>query len=60
MGKIIFIVFLFSVSFVFSQTDEEESELDNIIDELFGLDSFGVEAKKLSFLYASFSYSDKA
>jgi len=25
-GKIIFIVFLFSVSFVFSQTDEEESD----------------------------------
>ncbi len=40
MEKIIFIVFLFSASFVFSQTDEEESELDNILDELFGLDSF--------------------
>ena len=50
MEKIIFIVFLFSVSFVFSQTDEDESELDNILDELFGLESFGVEAKKLSFL----------
>ena len=60
MEKIIFVVFLFSASFVFSQTEEEESELDNILDELFGLDSFDVEAKKLSFLYASFSYSDKA
>ena len=60
MEKIIFVVFLFSASFVFSQTDEEESESDNILDELFGLDSFDVETKKLSFLYASFSYSDKA
>ncbi len=60
MGKIIFVAFLFSASFVFSQTDEEESELDNILDELFGIESFGVEAKKLSFLYATFSFSDKA
>ena len=60
MGKIIFIVFLFFTSFVFSQTEKEELELDNILNELFNTEELSIEAKKLSYLYYTLSYSDKA
>ena len=60
MGKIIFFVFLFSASFVFSQTEKEELELDNILNELFNTEELSIEAKKLSYLYYTLSYSDKA
>lgn len=60
MGKIIFIVFLFFASFVFSQTDKEELELDNILNELFNTEELISVAKKLSYLYTTFSYSDKS
>ena len=60
MEKIIFIVFLFSTSLVFSQTEKEELELDNILNELFNTEELSIEAKKLSYLYYTLSYSDKA
>jgi hypothetical protein len=60
MGKIIFIVFLFFTSFVFSQTEKEELELDNILNELFNIEELSIETKKLSYLYYTLSYSDKA
>ena len=60
MGKIIFIVFLFFTSFVFSQTEKEELELDNILNELFKTEELSIETKKLSYLYYTLSYSDKA
>jgi hypothetical protein len=60
MGKIIFIVFLFFTSFVFSQTEKEELELYNILNELFKTEELSIETKKLSYLYYTLSYSDKA
>ena len=59
MKKIIFIGFFLFSYVAFSQTDDENVNLNDVLDELFDMDSPLVNFDRSDYLYTTFSFDDK-
>ncbi len=59
MKKIIFIGFFLFSYVAFSQTNDEDVNLNDVLDELFDMDSSLVDFDRSDYLYTTFSFDDK-
>ena len=58
MKKFLFVGFFLAQLYIFSQTEEEDAILDNVMDEFFSTDSLLVDLPKASYLYTTFSFDE--
>tara|TARA_B100001059_G_scaffold74037_1_gene71484 strand:+ start:4536 stop:5375 length:840 start_codon:yes stop_codon:yes gene_type:complete len=58
MKKFLFVGFLLVHLHIFSQTEEEDTILDSVMDEFFSTDSLLVDLSKTNYLYTNFSFDE--
>ena len=58
MKKFLFVGFFLVPLYIFSQTEEEDAILDNLIEEFFSTDSLMVNLSKNNYLYTTFSFDE--
>ena len=58
MKKFLFVGFLLVHLHIFSQTKEEDTILDSVMDEFFSTDSLLVDLSKTNYLYTNFSFDE--